>query len=134
MTLKISLKPHERLVVNGAVLENTDRRAYLLIRNNVSLLRESDIVYREDIHNTSTELYYAIMRLYIQDISYANFAVDFARLFPRLVEEHPKKDDEDLCRQLSHHMQGKEYYRALTCCKKLSSFKLEKKRPSNELK
>jgi flagellar protein FlbT len=40
MPLKLSLKPGERFVVNGAVLQNGDRRAVLLLQNKASILRE----------------------------------------------------------------------------------------------
>ncbi len=48
MPLKLSLKPGERFVVNGAVLQNGDRRAVLLLQNKASILREKDIIQPED--------------------------------------------------------------------------------------
>ena len=44
MPLKLSLKPGEKLVLNGAVLTNGDKRASLIIQNKACLLRERDIL------------------------------------------------------------------------------------------
>ena len=48
MPLKLSLKPGEKFVLNGAVMTNGDKRASLVIQNKASLLREKDIMQRED--------------------------------------------------------------------------------------
>ena len=54
MALKLSLKPGERFVVNGAVLQNGDRRAVLLLQNKASVLREKDIIQPEDATTPAT--------------------------------------------------------------------------------
>ena len=44
MPLKLSLKPGEKFVLNGAVLTNGDKRASLVIQNKACVLREKDIM------------------------------------------------------------------------------------------
>ena len=44
MPLKLSLKPNEKIVLNGAVVQNGDRRTTLLLQNKASVLREKDIM------------------------------------------------------------------------------------------
>ncbi len=44
MPLKLSLRPGEKFVVNGAVVQNGDRRAALVLQNKASVLREKDIM------------------------------------------------------------------------------------------
>ena len=44
MPLKLSLKPGEKFVLNGAVVQNGDRRAVLVLQNKASVLREKDII------------------------------------------------------------------------------------------
>ena len=39
MPLKLSLKPGERFVLNGAVVQNGDRRGTLILQNKASVLR-----------------------------------------------------------------------------------------------
>ena len=40
MPLKLSLKPGEKFVLNGAVVQNGDRRSALLLQNKASVLRD----------------------------------------------------------------------------------------------
>ena len=44
LPLKLSLKPGEKFVLNGAVVQNGDRRGVLFLQNNSSFLREKDIM------------------------------------------------------------------------------------------
>ena len=44
MPLKLSLKPGEKFVLNGAVLANGDKRISLVIQNKACVLREKDII------------------------------------------------------------------------------------------
>ena len=48
MPLRLDLKPHEKLFVGGAVLVNGDSRCTLTVLNDVSILREKDILHPED--------------------------------------------------------------------------------------
>jgi len=43
LALKLSLKPGEKFVLNGAVVQNGDRRGVLILQNKASVLREKDI-------------------------------------------------------------------------------------------
>ena len=44
MPLKLSLKPGEKFVLNGAVLTNGDKRTSLVMQNKACVLREKDIM------------------------------------------------------------------------------------------
>ena len=48
MPLKLSLKPGEKFVLNGAVVQNGDRRSALLLQNKASVLREKDIMQADE--------------------------------------------------------------------------------------
>ncbi len=48
MALKIALKPQEKVIIGGAVIQNGKNRSELLVENNVAILREKDIM-REGI-------------------------------------------------------------------------------------
>ncbi|MCF8128900.1 MAG: flagellar biosynthesis repressor FlbT, partial [Deltaproteobacteria bacterium] len=44
MPLKITLKPNERMIIDGAVIRNDSTTCDLIIENKVTLLREKDIM------------------------------------------------------------------------------------------
>lgn len=67
MPLKISLKPGEKFVLNGAVIENGDRRANLVLKNKASVLREKDILQEADVDTPVKRIYFPIMMMYLSD-------------------------------------------------------------------
>src|SRR6185312_15497145 len=77
MPLKLSLKPGERFVVNGAVLQNGDRRAVLLLQNKASILREKDIIQPEDANTPVRRIYFPVMMMYLDPAGAAGFYDEF---------------------------------------------------------
>lgn len=65
MPLTINLKPHERLIVNGVVLQNNTHAAKLLVHNEAALLREKDIITEEAANTPARRIYYAIQCRYL---------------------------------------------------------------------
>ena len=66
MPLKLSLKPGEKFVLNGAVLANGDKRTSLVIQNKACVLREKDIMQPKDAKTPARLVYLAIMMMYLE--------------------------------------------------------------------
>lgn len=67
MPLKLSLRPGEILVLNGAVLRNGERRGVLLLETRARILREKDILQPEEVRSCEDRAYFAVMQLYLND-------------------------------------------------------------------
>lgn len=66
MPLKIQLKPRERIIINGAVIEgNPDGRTEIIVLNNASVMRQKHIMQEEEANTPSKRLYFALQMLYI---------------------------------------------------------------------
>jgi len=66
MPLKIQLKKGQKIIINGAVLENSgNRTASLLVKNNAAILRDSDILTAEDAQTPASRIYYALQCMYL---------------------------------------------------------------------
>jgi flagellar protein FlbT len=65
MSLKVELKPHERIIIGSCVITNTDQRARLLIDGKVPILREKDILTPETADTPSKLVYLAVQLMYI---------------------------------------------------------------------
>lgn len=65
MPLKISLKPGEAVVVNGAVLRNGDRRGTMLLENHARVLREKDVIQVDEVNTPGQRAYFAVMQAYL---------------------------------------------------------------------
>jgi flagellar protein FlbT len=63
--LRLSVKPHERLIIGGAAVRNGDTRAELLIDNEVPVLRESDILSPSAVRTPCERIYLAIQLMYV---------------------------------------------------------------------
>lgn len=122
MPLKLSLKPGERFVVNGAVLQNGDRRAVLLLQNKASILREKDIIQPEEANTPAKRIYFPIMMMYLDPSEANRFYDEFVLRLNEFMGAVRSTDILRECVSLSREVMGADYYKALTRCRKLLTF------------
>ena len=60
MALKLTLKPNERILINGCIVRNSDRRQLLLIENKADVVREGDLLDENDARTPVKEVYYFV--------------------------------------------------------------------------
>ncbi|NVJ69633.1 MAG: flagellar biosynthesis repressor FlbT [Alphaproteobacteria bacterium] len=122
MALKLSLKPDERLVINGAVIANADRRTTLIVHNKASILREKDILQEEDINTPAKRIYFPIMLMYMDQGQVDKYYEEFVLRMTEFMNAISTPDAVELCVSISRDVMDRNYYRALMNCKKLVSF------------
>lgn len=66
MGLRIRLKPREKLIINGCVVENGDRRNTITVSSFGQVLKSRDILQPEDAHTPVQQLYVEIQALLIE--------------------------------------------------------------------
>ena len=119
MPLKLSLKPGEKFVLNGAVLSNGDKRTSLVIQNKACVLREKDIMQPRDAKTPARLIYLAIMMMYLDnDVSeepYNEFALRMTEFMTAIRNRAVLAACVDISRDVT---QGA-YYKALIACRKL---------------
>ena len=126
MPLKLSLKPGEKFVLNGAVLQNGDRRASLILQNKASVLREKDIMQEEEVNTPARRIYFPVMMMYLDEANAQRYYEEFAtRLaeFMGVIQNPPILVD---CLTASKHVMAKEYYKALMLARKLIEYEDER--------
>lgn len=67
MPLKIELKPSERLIINGALIRNLDRKATLLVEGRCKFLRESEIIRESEADTPCKQLCVTLQVLYLTE-------------------------------------------------------------------
>jgi flagellar protein FlbT len=122
MPLKLSLKPGERFVVNGAVLQNGDRRAVLLLQNKASILREKDIIQPDEANTPAKRIYFPIMMMYLDPAEANKFYDEFVLRLNEFMGAIRSTDVLKECVSLSREVMGADYYKALTRCRKLLTY------------
>lgn len=70
MSLKVELKPHERLIIGSCVVTNSDQRTRLFIDGSAPILREKDILTADTANSPARRIYFAVQLMYLDnDIS-----------------------------------------------------------------
>jgi flagellar biosynthesis repressor protein FlbT len=126
MPLKLSLKPGEKLVLNGAVLTNGDKRASLIIQNKACLLREKDIMQPEAATTPARRIYVPIMMMYLDPENGEQYYNDFALRMTEFMGAISNRDALATCIEISRDVMAASYYKALMACKKLFEFERER--------
>lgn len=67
MSLKVELKPHERLIVGNCVITNSDQRTRLFIDGKTPILREKDILTPATANSPAKRVYLAVQLMYLED-------------------------------------------------------------------
>ena len=60
MGLRLTLKPNERLLINGCVIRNADRRQKLVIETQADIVREADLLKENESRTPVKEVYFFI--------------------------------------------------------------------------
>ncbi|WP_434723853.1 flagellar biosynthesis repressor FlbT [Mesorhizobium sp. RIZ17] len=123
-TLKISLKPNEKIYINGAVIR-VDRKVTLELMNDVQFLLESHVIQADQASTPLKQLYFIVQIMLINPAGAVEARDMFRRSLPMLIASF---DNQDICKGLKQidRMVGEdEIYEALKAIRAL--YPLERK-------
>jgi flagellar biosynthesis repressor protein FlbT len=126
MPLKLSLKPGERFVLNGAVLTNGDKRASLIVQNKACLLREKDIMQPDEANTPMRRVYLPIMMMYLDPDGHERLYDEFAARLSEFMGAISNPIALAACLDISRDVLNGSYYKALMSCRKLFEFERER--------
>lgn len=126
MPLKLSLKPGEKFVLNGAVVQNGDRRAVVILQNKASVLREKDIMQPDDVSTPARRIYFPVMMMYLDEAGAGQYYNEFVLRMGEFMGVIQNPDVLNDCVNISRHCMTKEYYKSLMLCRKLIEYEDER--------
>ena len=126
MPLKLSLKPGERFVLNGAVVQNGDRRGTLILQNKASVLREKDILQADDVNTPARHVYFPIMMMYLDEDGADKYYDEFALRMNEFMSVIRNPQILNECVAISKHVLSREYYKGLMGCRKLIDYETDR--------
>lgn len=126
MPLKLSLRPGERFVVNGAVVQNGDRRSALVLQNKASVLREKDIMQPEEANSPARRIYFPVMLMYLDEGSQSALYGEFAERLAEFMGAVRNPGILTECLNISAEVMAGEHYKALMRCRKLIVYEDER--------
>jgi flagellar protein FlbT len=80
MTLRIELKPHERILIGDCVITNSDQRTRFVIEGHVPILREKDIMTAHTADTPGKRIYLSVQLMYTSRDPRAHYEIYFALL------------------------------------------------------
>ena len=116
MSLKVELKPGEKLIIGNCVVTNADQRTRLFIDGKAPVLREKDILSVATADSPAKRVYFAVQLMYLDDDieklrrDYFALVTDLVRAAPSTIQIIDEINNEILTGQL---------YKALRAAKKL---------------
>ena len=122
MPLKLSLKPGEKFVLNGAVVQNGDRRGVLVLQNKASVLREKDIMQEAEVTTPGRRIYFPVMMMYLDENAAPKLYDEFARRLSEFMGATRNPEALADCVAASRHVMAREYYKALMSARKLVDY------------
>ena len=122
MPLKLSLKPGEKFVLNGAVLTNGDRRVSLVIENKASILRDRDIMQADEANTPVKRIYFPIMMLYLDPEQTEKYYDEFVNRMSEFMSAVTDREALATCVAISRDVLQGQYYQALIKCRQLFDF------------
>jgi flagellar protein FlbT len=118
MPLSINLKPGEKLIVNGVVLQNAHHQATkLLVHNEAALLREKDILTEEAANTPARRIYFAAQCQYLFPEKTAFYLPLIHRFLREFSEAAPSTIA--LIQKMEHEVAERQFYQALKTAKAL---------------
>ena len=126
MPLKLSLKPGEKFVLNGAVLANGDKRTSLVIQNKACVLREKDIMQPQDAKTPARLVYLSIMMMYLDAEKSEETYTEFALRMNEFMSAIKNPEILTACVDITRDVAQGTYYKALIACRRLFDYELER--------
>ncbi|HSK40410.1 MAG TPA: flagellar biosynthesis repressor FlbT [Arenibaculum sp.] len=122
MALKLRLKPNERVVINGCVVQNDNRRYTLTVGNFAQIIRGSDILQEEDADTPVRRAYFIIQTMLLDPASARTYEDVISTSMAKLYAAFQRPDICDRIMQAMHHVGEADYYQALVCLRPVMAY------------
>lgn len=117
MPLLIDLKPGEKVIINGAVIENAGANTKIRICNDTTLLRQKEILTEDQANSPAARVYFCLQNAYIFPERRTHYLALFDHYLSEYLEACPSA--ELIGQEICDEIRAAHYYRALKCSRKL---------------
>jgi flagellar protein FlbT len=116
MALRITLEPGKKIIVNGAVIENTGGSTTLKIHNKANILRGTEVLTEADATTPARRLYHALQSAYLFEGNRTEYLARFERFVEDYLTAAPSA--RDIAEKTLKAVAGGDYYGALKNARK----------------
>ena len=119
MSLKVELKPGEKLLIGNCVVTNSDQRTRIFIDGKAPILREKDILTAETANSPAKRIYLAVQLMYIRE-DVETLRKDYFQLINDIVQAAPSTTP--IVDEINNEILTGSLYKALKAAKKLIQY------------
>jgi flagellar protein FlbT len=119
MSLKVELKPGEKLLIGNCVVTNSDQRTRIFIDGRAPILREKDILTAETATSPARRIYLAVQLMYINE-DVGGMRKDYFQLINDIVRAAPSTIP--IVDEINNEILTGSLYKALKAAKKLIQY------------
>jgi flagellar protein FlbT len=123
MALKITLKPHEKMILGGAVVRCGASKCQFTVENNVPILRQNSILSADDADSPARRIYFAIQMMYVDEARIGEHQKIYWELVRQFLDAAPSALE--IVDQINELILTGEYYQALKSARRLIDFEQE---------
>ena len=117
MPLLIDIKPGDKVIINGAVIENAGNSTKLFVHNQAAILRGKEVLSEEDCGTPAARAYFALQCAYIFADKHADYLAKFEKLLDDYLAACPSA--KAIGEQIRKEIKDDKLYRALKAAQKL---------------
>jgi flagellar protein FlbT len=123
MSLKLRLKPDEKIIIGGAVLQNGPKASEFIVENTVPILRQKDILAERDAVSPARRVYFVIQLLYIDRENQVDYHTRYWDLVKDILAAAPST--KPYVDRISEQIESGDFYQALKFTRKLITYEEE---------
>lgn len=134
MPLKIQLKPKERVIINGAVIEgDADARTEIVVLNNASVLRSKHILQQDEANTPCKRLYFTLQMMYIDEENRDSFRPQFDQYYKDLDDTFTLEPLRRSLGLIGASVKENKFYEAMKLCRDMIKVEAELFKISNPM-
>ncbi|MEP0519342.1 MAG: flagellar biosynthesis repressor FlbT [Hyphomicrobiales bacterium] len=122
MSLRVELKPFEKMIVGKTVITNGEQRTKLTIDGHTPILRAKDIILPEDANSPARRVALVVQTMYLSDTPETHHS-DYFKLINEIVEAAPSTIE--YIEPINNLILTNELYKALRAAKALIAYEGE---------
>ena len=123
MPLRIKLPPKERIIINGAVIENAGGPTTVLIHNQSDILRRREVMMETEADTPSRRIYFVIQSAYLFRDERSSLLQTIRDLLQEFAEAAPSA--EETVQRIREEIHDDRFYEALKTARTLIELETE---------
>ncbi|GHG85318.1 flagellar biosynthesis repressor FlbT [Pseudodonghicola xiamenensis] len=124
MALRLTLKPNEKIVINGCVIRNADRRQTLTIENYADVVRGVDLLDEDGAATPVKKAYFFIQSALLRPELRKELTPIIHKSLAELVPIFNQQIGGHIC-EAANHVSARNYYKAMRALREVMQYEDE---------